>query len=182
MVDLAKFEPWTIFYHVVKVLIMYNVSRTLLKNKYNQFLSFLVFFVITLGYNMFCLFLASIIPFEIYEFFELFIFLISFVIVFVICNFLYDGKVSTKIISSVLAGLAYPTIGAISHIIIVAFSPDFAEYSYNFKVPVFLLVSETALIFFASFIITAILKFVNAKRNSRFSGQIKLHKSSKNGQ
>ena len=50
IVDLTKFEAGTIFYHVIKVLIMYNVSRALLKSKYSQFITFAVFFTIVLGY------------------------------------------------------------------------------------------------------------------------------------
>ena len=74
MVDLTKFEPLTIFYHVVKVLIMYNVSRTLLKNKYNQFLTFVAFFSIVLGYDLFCVSLIKVIPLGIYQFLEFILF------------------------------------------------------------------------------------------------------------
>ena len=98
IVDLTKFEAGTIFYHVIKVLIMYNVSRALLKSKYSQFITFAVIFIIVLGYTLFCLFLASIIPFEIYQFLELIIFLLVPLIIFGVCHFFCEGKISTKII------------------------------------------------------------------------------------
>ena len=173
IVDLTKFEFWTIFYHVIKVLIMYNVSKALLKNKYNQFITFMVFFTVVLGYTLFCLFLASIIPFEIYQFLELIIFLLVPLIILGVCHFFYEGKISTKIISSVIATLSYPILGSLSNAFMTIFSPDIATYTYSYEIPLSILVSDSTITFFASFIFIALLKFVNAKRNSGHSFQTK---------
>ena len=173
IVDLTKFEAGTIFYHVIKVLIMYNVSRALLKSKYSQFITFAVFFTIVLGYTLFCLFLASIIPFEIYQFLELIIFLLVPLIIFGVCYFFCEGKISTKIISSVIATLSYPILGSLSNAFMTIFSPDTATYTYSYDIPLSILVSDSTINFFASFIFIALLKFVNAKRNSGHSFQTK---------
>ena len=173
IVDLTKFEAGTIFYHVIKVLIMYNVSRALLKSKYSQFITFAVFFTIVLGYTLFCLFLASIIPFEIYQFLELIIFLLVPLIIFGVCHFFCEGKISTKIISSVIATLSYPILGSLSNAFMTIFSPNTATYTYSYDIPLSILVSDSTINFFASFIFIALLKFVNAKRNSGHSFQTK---------
>ena len=70
IVDLTQFEGWTIFYHVVKVFIIYNASRALLKNKYNQFFTFICFFILIFGFASFTIFLSSRISVEIFEIIE----------------------------------------------------------------------------------------------------------------
>jgi len=173
MVDLTKFEPLTIFYHVVKVLIMYNVSRTLLKNKYNQFLTFVAFFSIVLGYDLFCVSLIGIIPLEIYLFLEFVLFLSYIPLIFILCHFFYEGKVSTKIISSALATFSYPIVAAFLEVVTAIFMPDQTIYTYSYEAPAFEFLSQTSLVFFTSFIFVALLKLINAKRNAGFSFQAK---------
>ena len=173
MVDLTKFEPLTIFYHVVKVLIMYNFSRTLLKNKYNQFLTFISFFSIVLGYDLFCVSLIKIIPIEIYLFLEFVLFLSYIPLIFILCHFFYEGKISTKIISSVLTTFSYPIIAAFLEVVGAIFVPKETIYTYTYEAPALPFLSQTSLIFFTSFIFVGLLKFINAKRNTGFSFQTK---------
>ena len=173
MVDLTKFEPLTIFYHVVKVLIMYNFSRTLLKNKYNQILTFISFFSIVLGYDLFCVSLIKIIPLEIYQFLEFVLFLSFIPIIFILCHFFYEGKISTKIISSALATFSYPIIAAFLEVVGAIFVPKETIYTYTYEAPALPFLSQTSLTFFTSFIFVGLLKFINAKRNTGFSFQTK---------
>ena len=77
IVNLMQFEGWTIFYHVIKVLITYNVSRALLKNKYNQILTFVCFFVVVFGFASFTIFVSSRIQVEIFEIIEVAFFLFN---------------------------------------------------------------------------------------------------------
>ena len=86
-VNLMQFEGWTIFYHVIKVLITYNVSRALLKNKYNQVLTFVCFFAVVFGFAGFTIFLSSRISVEIFEIIEVIFFLFNIPLVYVFCHF-----------------------------------------------------------------------------------------------
>lgn len=173
IVNLMQFEGWTIFYHVIKVLITYNVSRALLKNKYNQILTFVCFFVVVFGFASFTIFVSSRIQVEIFEIIEVAFFLFNIPLVYIFCHFFYEGKVSTKIISAIMGVFAYPTIAAFFKVIITAFLPFWATHLYSYEVPVFFVVAYSSLGFFASFFIVFILKLLNTTRNSRFSYQTK---------
>ncbi len=172
-VNLMQFEGWTIFYHVIKVLITYNVSRALLKNKYNQVLTFVCFFAVVFGFAGFTIFLSSRISVEIFEIIEVIFFLFNIPLVYVFCHFFYEGKVSTKIVSSVISVFTYPTIAAIFKVIITMFLSDWTPHLYSYEVPAFFVVAYSSLGFFASFLIVLILKLTKTKHNSRFSYQTK---------
>ena len=173
IVNLMQFEGWTIFYHVIKVLITYNVSRALLKNKYNQILTFVCFFVLIFGFAGFTIFLSSRITMEIFEIIEVVFFLFNIPLVYVFCHFFYEGKVSTKIVSSIIAVFTYPTIAALFKVLITAFLPDWSLHLYSYEVPAFFVVAYSSLGFFASFLIVLILKLTKTKHNSKFSYQTK---------
>ena len=173
IVNLMQFEGWTIFYHVIKVLITYNVSRALLKNKYNQILTFVCFFVLIFGFAGFTIFLSSRITMEIFEIIEVVFFLFNIPLVYAFCHFFYEGKISTKIVSSVIAVFTYPTIAALFKVLITAFLPDWSTHLYSYEVPAFFVVAYSSLGFFASFLIVLILKLTKTKHNSKFSYQTK---------
>jgi len=173
LVDLTKFESWTILLHISKVLVAYNTSRALLKNKYSPALTFPVTFCILMLYSWITVNISNYITPDNLEFIELFmVFLYIFILIGVNC-FLYNGKLSVKIISAVVGVISYPTIVAVLKVVSSSLIPEWLSYVYAYKVPAYYVISHSTFSFFSSFIIVIILKLITSKSNSTFSYKTK---------
>ena len=172
-IDLTQFEGWTVFLHISKALVAYNTSRALLKNNYSSVFSFIVTFFAFMAYSWLTVAISNHLPTEVLEFVELLMVFICIILLFTINYFLYNGKLSVKIVSAVIGVISYPSIAAVFKIIIVSFIPEWIDYLFAYKVPAYFIVTCSTFAFFASFVIVIILKLINAKTNKNLSYKTK---------
>jgi len=173
LVDLTVFSGWTIFFHVIKALVTFNVSRAILKDKYSPLVSFLVTFSGLMLVSFVSVSTSKLIPFELFEIVEVAGLLVYIIVLVGSVLFLYDNKTTTKLISAVFGAIAFPLFSALIKVFVISFIPEWEDFLFDYQIPAYFVIASSTTGFFFSFVYVLILKILNAKRNVAVSYKTK---------
>ena len=100
IVSMQEFFPWTWLLHLVRAIISFNVIHTLLKDKYNTFVTFLAIVLPSMLYSWVSLSLATRAN-------ETLVMATYYVFQFLLCYIVTEGKLFAKILATFLSFAAY---------------------------------------------------------------------------
>lgn len=165
-VDLTHFFPWTFLLHLVRALIAFNTSHTILENKYNTPITF--FSVV--GSTMLYSYLTLLMPLAVGTIVELLVSIFYYVIVFAALCFVTKGTVFQKFLASLLSLVNY-MLSALAHSIAAAllFGKSAAAILSQSKVSLLIFFSNIIFVFPFSFIFIALIKYIKLKTHKSFN-------------
>lgn len=167
IVSMQEFFPWTWLLHLVRAIISFNVIHTLLKDKYNTFVTFLAIVLPSMLYSWVSLSLATRAN-------EALVMATYYVFQFLLCYIVTEGKLFAKILATFLSFAAY-LFGNIVFAFLssLAFGWDVTIWlSTEVNLASFLIV--TVMIFSGHFLFVFLLKLIQARAKKAFSYQAKL--------
>lgn len=167
VVNLYDFFPYTWILHFVRAFVFFNVTHTVLKNKYNTFVTFFSIMISGMLYSYFSLLLANGNN-------EIFIMVFYYVFLFGVIALTTKGNLFSKLFVTVF-GLAAYLCSTLSYEMIKSILNGFAiRTGLNSKVFLADLLADTLFVFSGSFIFTFIIKLIKQKTKHSFSYKSKL--------
>lgn len=157
IVDLTTFFPYTFILHLARLLVTFNIAHTMLKNKYNSFVTFLTL----VGGGFFvCWALVSLTDLFPGEFWQ---FLTQYVITFVMILFVCEGSVLYKLLSTVICALCYVGCNLLSSFLLMFVEKDVTATGYALELPLQSLIVASLGLFIFSFLFKIIISLLLSK-------------------
>ena len=166
MVDLTNFFSWTILLHLVRPLVIFNISNAILKRKHSLYITFFTLISVSLFYSYLTLLVATEIP-------EILFIVVYCVLAFILLCLLYNGSFFAKLFTTIFSLVAYQTAAYFSSLIIkYTFNSDIS-IGTSFMISRNQLLTACLCIFSFSFIFIIIINFVKSKTNPSFKYKAK---------
>lgn len=152
MVDLTDLFSWTFLMHFSRLLILFNIVHTTLKNKYNNFVTFIGIVGAGLLYSYFSLEYLNLVSNEV------FLYVIFIFIEFFVVNFVCSGSLFGKIAAVIFGSMMYllSNILATPILVLVGFKP---EYFTAIKIPLPIVLCFSLFGYTLSFLVCFIIRF-----------------------
>ena len=173
MVDLRDFWNWTFVMHLARLFLIYNISRSLFKEKYKPIVTLLVYFGVLFPFSWLSVEISARVETSMVQFLEAGSILFFITAAFLLLVFLTEGKKIIKLFVSILSVFSYSILAILFNIFTSFISPDALVSGIAYEVPLTHFIGQTAFCFFASFIIVLFFKLIKAKTTNRFQYQSK---------
>ena len=173
LVDLTALNGWTLFFHMIKALVAFIVSRSILKDKYSPFVSFFITVSGLMLVSVISVTASGFLPLKIFEIVEVVCLLVYILVLVLSVLFLYENKTTTKIISAIMGSISFPLFSALFKVFVITFIPEWETFLFDYRVPVYFIITFSSTGFFFSFTYIIILKVLNARWNTAFSYKTK---------
>ncbi len=173
MVDLRDFWNWTFVMHLARLFLIYNISRSLFKEKYKPIVTLLVYFGVLFPFSWLSVEVSARVETSMVQFLEAGSILFFITAAFLLLVFLTEGKKIIKLFVSILSVFSYSILAILFNIFTSFISPDALVSGIAYEVPLTHFIGQTAFCFFASFIIVLFFKLIKAKTTNRFQYQSK---------
>ena len=167
IVNLTEFFPWTFLIHLVRALIVFNVTHSTLKDKYNTLVTFL----------------SIVIPGFLYSFLsmlfttrnnELFIMVAYYIMMFVIIVITTKGNVFSKLFVTIFSLIVYLLSTVSFSVLVGIFSSDYdIMLGIEYELPLTMFLSDVLFVYAFSFIFIALIKIIKSKTNKSFKYKTK---------
>ena len=173
MVDLRDFWNWTFVMHLARLFLIYNISRSLFKEKYKPIVTLLVYFGVLFPFSWLSVEISARVETSMVQFLEAGSILFFITAAFLLLVVLTEGKKIIKLFVSILSVFSYSILAILFNIFTSFISPDALVSGIAYEVPLTHFIGQTAFCFFASFIIVLFFKLIKAKTTNRFQYQSK---------
>lgn len=166
IVKLTEFFPWTFLLHLIRALITFNITHSILKNKYNSPVTFLSITIIGMLYSYISMYITT-------RNNELLIMAGYYLIMFVIIFFTTKGNIFSKISVTVFSLIAYLLSTLFFSIFISLFSDYSLTVGIDYEVPLTVFLADVLSVYSFSFIFVALIKIIKSKTNKSFKYKTK---------
>lgn len=157
-VNLLQFYPWTFIMHLIRAFITFNIAHSLLKDKYNIFVTFFSIVIPTIVFSYASMSFTT-------RKNEMFMVLIYYAIVFIILLITSQGTILQKLSASLFSYLAYLAGSLLFSVTIGSIMGDGFLNGIKYEIPLVYFLSNVLFVFSFSFVFIAFIKFFQIKKN-----------------
>lgn len=166
IVDLTDFFPFTWIVHFVRAFVVFNISHTVLKNKYNTFITFISIMTAGMIYSYLNL-TFTIKNADVKD--EVLIMICYYAILFAVVCLVTSGKLFTKLFSIIFSLTAYLSFTFIYEILKNLLVSNSNLSGLNKQVLLADLFGDALFVFAGSFVWAFIIKIINSKTKNNIS-------------
>lgn len=168
-VVLSDFFSWAILKHILRAVITYNICHTMLKDKYNTFVTFLSILTVGLAYTAATFQFYDGMKF-VYEVMCLFIY---HALIFIVLVFTTEGKIFSKIAATSFSFLAYWISSMIPMLFFTLINEESMYLFTGNTLPLSVYLPLCTITFAFSFLFVIIINFVKLKSKKNFNYRAK---------
>lgn len=165
-VILTQFFPWTFLMHLIRALIAFNVSHTLLKDKYNIFVTFISVMGISMLYSYFSMYFTK-------RNTEILILILYYILIFSILCFTSAGTILQKAMAALFSYIANLSGSLFFSFITQLLFKETAELMVSYKMPLVYFLSYNLFEYAFSFVFIIILKIFISKKEKNQNSNLK---------
>lgn len=170
IVDTHFFFPFMWIQHLLRAIVCYGITTSILKDKYNKTITFFSIVGIEMLYSFVILSFSS----KFSETTEILSAVFYYVLQFIICIFVTSGKVYMKFTAVLFSFLSYLVSAEMTNALMLTIDPNFIV-AYAYKLPLNIYLTEMLGIFATSFVPLIITKKIFSKLNkTKFSNKLLL--------
>lgn len=160
-VNLLQFFPWAFIMHLVRALIVFNISNTILKNKYNTAITL----ASIVGFGMIYSGVSLLFVDRKTELVFMFgYYLMMFCILLAVTN----GTIFSKFFAAVFSLIAYLSSSIMYSIVFnLLFGIDLGS-GYKFEIPLSIYITQIVFVFSFSFIFIVLIRIIQTKKKMPF--------------
>lgn len=166
IVNLLQFYPWTFIMHLIRAFVTFNIAHSLLKDKYNIFVTFFSIVIPTMFFSYASMSFTT-------RKNEFFMVLIYYAIVFVILLITSQGTILQKFCASLFSYLAYLASSLLFSVTIGSIIGNGFLDGIKYKIPLVYFLSNVLFVFSFSFAFIALIKLFQIKKNKNQQANIK---------
>lgn len=161
-VNLLQFFPWAFIMHLVRALIVFNISNTILKNKYNT----AVTLASIVGFGMIYSGVSLLFVDRKNELVFMFgYYLMMFCILLAVTN----GTIFSKFFAAVFSLIAYLSSSFMYSVVFnLLFGIDLGS-GFEFEIPLSIYITQIVFVFSFSFIFVVLIRIIQSKKENAFS-------------
>ena len=165
-VNLTHFFPWAFILHLIRALIVFNISHSVLKNKFNTGVTLAAVVISGMIYS------AVSLQFTVRQN-ELFIMLGYYIMMFVVLTAVTKGTIFSKFFAAVFSLITY-MISSFMYTIVfgILFGVDISA-GFDYEIPLSIFISDVVFTYSFSFIFVIIIRLIHSKRENAFSQKAK---------
>lgn len=161
-VNLLQFFPWAFIMHLVRALIVFNISNTILKNKYNTAVtlaSIVGFGIIYSGVSLVFIGRKN----------ELFFMFGYYLMMFCILLAVTNGTIFSKFFAAIFSLIAYLSSSLMYSVVFnLLFGIDLGS-GFKFEIPLSIYITQIVFVFSFSFIFIVLIRILQTKKENAFS-------------
>lgn len=165
-VILTQFFPWTFLMHLIRALIAFNVSHTLLKDKYNIFVTFISVTGISMLYSYLSLYFTN-------RKTEFLILILYYILVFAILCFTSMGKILQKAMATLFSYIASLSGSLFFSFITQLLFKGTTELMVSYEMPLVYFLCYNLFEYAFSFVFIMVLKFFVHKKEKNHNSNLK---------
>lgn len=166
IVDLTEFFSWTCLLHLVRALIAFNTSHTILKNKYNTPVTFFSIVGTCMLYSG----ITINIPITPGGYVEFTIAIVYYIVIFAVLCFVTKGNSFQKFLATLFSFVNYMLSTLVYSITAsLLFGKSAVSILSKREVPILLFFSDILFVFAFSFVLIALIKYIKTKTDKSFN-------------
>lgn len=161
-VNLLQFFPWAFIMHLVRALIVFNISNTILKNKYNT----AVTLASIVGFGMIYSGVSLLFVDRKNELIFMFgYYLMMFCILLAVTN----GTIFSKFFAAVFSLIAYLSSSFMYSVVFNLLFGIGLGSGFEFEIPLSIYITQIVFVFSFSFIFVVLIRIIQSKKENAFS-------------
>lgn len=165
-VNLTHFFPWAFIMHFIRALIVFNISNSVLKNKFNTGVTFAAVVIPGMIYSAISLQFVA-------RQNELFFMFCYYIMMFIILTAVTNGTLFSKFFAAVYSLVTYLTSSFMYTIVFgVLFGVDISA-GFDYEIPLSIFITNIVFTYSFSFIFVVIIRLICSKRENAFSPKTK---------
>jgi hypothetical protein len=173
MVDLRDFWNWTFVMHLARLFLIYNISRSLFKEKYKPIVTLLVYFAVLFPFSWLSVEISARVETSMVQFLEAGSIIFFIAATFLLLVFLTEGKKIIKLFVSILSVFSYSILAIFFNIFASVIDSEALLSGIAYEVSFTHFIGQIAFCFFSSFLVVLLFKLIKAKTNNHFQYQSK---------
>ena len=173
MVNLLNFWDWTFVMHIARLFLVYNISRSLFKEKYKPIVTLLVYFGVLFPFSWLSVEISARVETSMVQFLEAGSIIFFIAATFLLLVFLTEGKKIIKLFVSILSVFSYSILAIFFNIFASVIDSEALLSGIAYEVSFTHFIGQIAFCFFSSFLVVLLFKLIKAKTNNHFQYQSK---------